>query len=50
MIPFICGNLKNDTNESIHKTETESQTERTDLWMPRGRQWGGINKEFEKSR
>ena len=28
-------NLKHDTNELIY--ETDSQTERTDLWLPRGR-------------
>ena len=30
-------NLKYDTNEPIYKTETDSQSERTDLWLPRGR-------------
>ena len=30
-------NLKYDTNELIYKTETDSQTERTGLWLPRGR-------------
>ena len=29
-------NLKYDTNESIYKTETDSQTWRSDLWLPRG--------------
>ena len=29
-------NLKCDTNELIHVTETDSQTQRTDLWLPRG--------------
>ena len=29
-------NLKYDTSE-IYKTETDSQTQRTDLWPPRGR-------------
>ena len=30
-------NLKrNDTNELIYKTETDSQTQRTNLWVP---QW-----------
>ena len=29
------------TNEPIHKTETDSQIQRTDLWLPRGnrREW-----------
>ena len=30
-------NLKYDSNELIYKTETDSQTQRTDLWLPRGR-------------
>ena len=30
-------NLKYDTNELIYKTETDSQTQRTDLWLPEGR-------------
>ena len=30
-------NLKYDTKELIYETETDSQTERTDLWLPRQR-------------
>jgi len=30
-------NLKYDTNEPIYKTEIDPQTQRTDLWLPRGR-------------
>ena len=30
-------NLKYDTNELTYETETDSQTERTDLWLPRGK-------------
>ena len=33
-------NLKYDTNEPIYKTETDSQTWRTDLWLPRERGLG----------
>ena len=29
--------LKYDTNELIYKTETDSQTQRIDLWLPTGR-------------
>ena len=29
-------NLKYNTNELIYETETDSQIERTDLWLPRG--------------
>ena len=42
-IPYIVTctwNLKYDTNELIYETETDSQTERTDLWLPRGRELG----------
>ena len=34
-------NLKYDTNEFIHETETDSQTQRIDLWLPRGKGGGG---------
>ena len=30
-------NLKYGTSESIYRTETDSQTWRPDLWLPRGR-------------
>ena len=30
-------NLKYDANEPIYKRETESQIQRTDLWLPRER-------------
>ena len=41
------GNLKNDTNELIHKAETDSQ--RMNLWLWWGRGGGGekIDWEFE---
>ena len=34
-------NLKYGTDEPIYKTETDSQTRRTDLWLPSGsgREW-----------
>ena len=34
-------NLKYDTNELIYETERDSQTQRTDLWLPRGKVGGG---------
>ena len=43
-------NLKHDTNELIYKTETGSQTQRTGLWLPGERGWGGLNWEFGVSR
>ena len=40
-------NLKNDTNEPIYETETDSQTSRTNLWLPGGMGRGdGIDWEF----
>ena len=43
-IPYMW-NFKYDTNEPIYETETESQTKRTDLWLPRergpGEGWSG---------
>ena len=29
-------NVKQDTNEHIYETETDSQTQGTDLWLPKG--------------
>ena len=37
--------LKNDTNELIYKTETDSQTYKTNLWSPKGMEREGINQE-----
>ena len=34
-------NLKYDTNELIY--ETDSQAQRTDLWLPMGREAGGMD-------
>ena len=40
-------NLKYDTNELIYKTETDLQTQKTDLWLPKGKGGGGgINQEL----
>ena len=33
-------NLKCDTNERIHQTETDSQTQRSGSQWPKGRGWG----------
>ena len=37
MILLICGIEKNNTNELIYKTETDSQTQKTNLWLPKGK-------------
>ena len=36
MIAFTCGISKNDTNELIYKTEIDSQTQKTNLGLPKG--------------
>ena len=49
MITLICGiYLKNDTNELIYITETDSQISKTKLWLPKGKRGtgGGIDLEF----
>ena len=33
--------LKNNTSESTYKIETDSQTQKTNLWLPRGQVEGG---------
>ena len=42
----LMWNLKYGTNELIYKTERDSQTWRTDLWLPKGSAegvgWTGI--------
>ena len=35
-------NLKHYTNECIYKTEIDPQTQKTNLWLPKGK--GGRNK------
>ena len=37
-------NPKNDTNDLIYKTETDSQTSKTNLWLPKGKRGGGRDK------
>ena len=31
--------IKNDINELIYKIETDSKTQKTNLWLPKGK-WG----------
>ena len=37
MILLICGIFKNDRNVLIYKTEIDSQTQKTNLWLPGGK-------------
>ena len=41
MISLTCGS-KNDANELIYKIEIDSQTQKTNLWLPKGK--GGRDK------
>ena len=34
-------NLNYDTNDLIYKRETDSQTQKTNLWLPKGKGGGG---------
>ena len=36
IISLICGIKKSDTNELIYKTEIDSETQKTSLWLPKG--------------
>lgn len=44
-------NLKQNTNELNYEIETNSQTQRTELWLP-GEEWGegGMDGEFRGSK
>ena len=44
MMSFICGILKNNTNELNYKIETDLQTYKTNLRPPKGK--GVINQEI----
>ena len=39
-------NLRYDTNELIYKAETDSQAQKTDLWLPKGKGVREINWEY----
>ena len=34
----LMWNLKYDTKEPIHKAEADSQTQKTNAWLPKGKQ------------
>ena len=40
MISLICGILKNHTNELVYKTQTDPQTSKSNLWLPKGKGGG----------
>ena len=37
IISLICETLKNETDEPIYKIEIDSQTWKTNLWLPKGK-------------
>ena len=37
---------KNGIDDLICKTETETQTQRTNIWSQGGKKWGGMKWEF----
>ena len=39
MISFTCGK-KNNKNELFHKQKPDSQTQKTNLWLSKGKVWG----------
>ena len=45
MILLIYGLFKNDANELIYRREIDSQIQKTNLWLPKGKGWGGIHLE-----
>ena len=49
-IPYDTWKLEYATNELIYKTETDSQTQKTDLRLPMGRAVGVMNWELEINR
>ena len=44
MVLLICGIFLNDTNEFIYKTETDSQAQKTNLWLSKGKAGGREDK------
>ena len=38
-IPYVWNLKRNDTDELIYKTETDSQILKTKLWLPKGKSW-----------
>ena len=37
MISLLCRILKNDTHDLIYKIEMDSQTQKTNLWLQKGK-------------
>ena len=46
MMSLICGIFKNNTNKLIYKTETDSKTQKTNIWLSKGKDKGEINQEY----
>ena len=46
MMSLICGIFKNSTNKLIYKTETDLKTQKTNIWLSKGKDKGEINQEY----
>ena len=46
ILTCICGIWKNDLDDLIYKAEIETQTWRTNVWIPRWGRGGGMNWEI----
>ena len=46
ILTYLCGILKNVTDEPVCKAEIQTQTQRTNIWAPRGERENGINWEI----
>ena len=46
ILTHICGTQKNGTDEPVYKAEIETQTQRTNIWTPRGERGGGMKWEI----
>ena len=39
-ITYMWNLKKNDINEFIYKTEIDPQTQKANIWLPKGKGWG----------
>ena len=46
ILMHICGIQKNGIDDLICKAEIETQMQRTNIWIPRGKREGGMNWEI----
>ena len=46
ILMHVCRSQKNGTNEPVCKAETETQTETTNVWTPKGKRGNAMNWEI----